>query len=142
MITEIKHRKTPEEEELDKKLAELNELESELAQCELDLATLHGELRAFEIRYLRIIGTRYSELDETEAQIAEIQARLKPKDRNSQKHAEQARIKAQESTQAAEGIEEKFEQERFTPSASLKKLYREVAKKIHPDLANDEGKRA
>jgi hypothetical protein len=39
MISVIKHRKTPEEEELDKKLTELNELESELAQRELDLLT-------------------------------------------------------------------------------------------------------
>jgi hypothetical protein len=141
MTTEIKRRKTPEEEELDKKLTELNELESELAQCELDLATLHGELRAFEIRYLRIIGIRYAELDDIEAQIAELQARLTPKDKNSQKHAEQARTKAQESAQAAGGVQESFRQDRFTPSESLKKLYREVAKSVHPDLANDEKER-
>ena len=142
MATDIRHRKTPEEEELDKKLALLNELESELAQRELDLATLRGELRAFEIQYLRIIGTRYAELDEIEAQIGEIQARLKPKDKKSQKHAKEARTKAQESAQAAEGIQEQFKQEKFAPSESLKKLYREVAKTVHPDLANDEEDRA
>ena len=64
MITETKRRKTPEEEELDKKLADLDALESDLAQRELELATLHGGLGAFEIRYFRIIGTRYAELDE------------------------------------------------------------------------------
>lgn len=142
MTTEIKHRKTPEEEELDNKLARLNKLESEIAQRELDLATLCGELRALEIQYLRIIGTRYAELDKIEAQIAEIQARLKPKDKKSQKHAEGARTKAQESAQAAEGIQEQFKQEKFAPSESLKKLYREVAKTVHPDLANDEEDRA
>lgn len=141
MAAEIKHRKTPEEEEFDKKSTELNELESELAQRELDLATLHGELRAFEIRYLRIIGTRYVELDDIEAQIAELQTRLKPKDKNSQKHAEKARTKAQESAKAAEGVQEPFKQDRFTPSESLKRLYREVAKSVHPDLANDEEER-
>jgi hypothetical protein len=141
MITETKHRKTPEEEELNKKLAELGELESELTQRELDLVTLHGELRAFEIRYLRIIGTRYAELDDIEAQIAELQVRLTPKDKHLQNHAEKARTKAQESAQAAEDIQEQFKQDRFTPSESLKKLYREVAKSIHPDLANDEEER-
>ena len=60
-------------------MAELNGLESELAQRELDLATLHGELRAFEARYLRIVGVRLAELDKIEAQIAELQARLVPK---------------------------------------------------------------
>lgn len=64
MITEIKHRMTPEEEELNKKLAELGDLKSELTQRELELATIHGELRAFEIRYLRITGILYAELDE------------------------------------------------------------------------------
>lgn len=142
MATNIRHRKTPEEEELYKKLAELNELESELAQQELDLATLRGELRTFEIKYLRIIGTHYAELDEIEAQIVELQARLKPKNKDSQKQAEQARTKAQESAQAAEGVQEQFKQEKFAPSESLKKLYREVAKTVHPDLANDEEDRA
>jgi DnaJ-domain-containing protein 1 len=138
MVTVIKHRRTPEEEELDKKLTKLNELESELAQRELDLATLHGELRAFEIQYLRIIGTRYAELDDLEAQIAEIQARLTLKNKNLQDRAKKARTKAQESAQAVDIEQEPLKQEIFTPSESLKKLYREVAKSIHPDLANDE----
>lgn len=142
MATDTTHRKTPEEEELERKLAELNELESELTQKELDLATLHGGLKAFEAQYIRIIGTRYAELDEIEAEIAEIQARLKPKDKNFQKNSKQTRIKAQESAKAAEGIQEQFKQEKFAPSESLKKLYREVAKSIHPDLANDEQDRA
>ena len=141
MIAEIKQRKTPEEEELNKKLAELGELESDLAEQELELATIHGELRAFEIRYLRIIGTRYAELDEIGAQIAELQARLKPKDKDSQERASQARVKAQESAQAFDVEQEPLKQERFTPSESLKKLYREVAKSVHPDLANDEEER-
>jgi len=140
-VTDIKRRKSPEEEELNKKIAELSDLESDLAQRELDLATLHGELRAFEIQYIRIIGTRYAELDEIEAQIAKIQSHLKPNDKHSKKSAEQARTKAQESAYAAEGIQEQFKQEKFTPSESLKKLYREVAKSIHPDLANDEEER-
>jgi len=42
----------------------------------LELTTFQGELRAFEARYLCIIGVRYAELDELEAQIAEAQARL------------------------------------------------------------------
>lgn len=137
----MKRRKMPEEEELSKKLAEINDLESELTQRELDLATLHGELRAFEIRYFHIIGTRYVELDEIEAQIAEIQARLTPKDKKMQERAEKARIKAQESAEAVDIEEEPLKQEKFSPSESLKKLYREVAKGVHPDLANDEEER-
>ena len=89
--------RTPEERELEKKRSELAILEEELAQRELELTTLQSELRAFEARYLRIVGIHYAELDELEAQIAETQARLSPKDDELQEQASQARTQAQES---------------------------------------------
>ena len=64
MINEIIKGQTPEEQELHRKLFELADLEEELAQRELDLATLKAELNAFEISYLRIVGVRIAELDE------------------------------------------------------------------------------
>ena len=51
MNADIARRLTPEEQELERKRAELTVLEIELAQRELDLTTLQAELRAFEIRY-------------------------------------------------------------------------------------------
>lgn len=102
--------KTPEEQELDKKLAELAALETALAGRELDLATNLAELHAFEREYLRVVGSRYTEIDRLEAQIAEYMAYL-----------ESAKD--------------------FKPSESLKKLYRQVAKLIHPDLATDDKER-
>ena len=141
MGTKITRRQTPEEKELHKKLSELASLEAELAQHELDLATLQGELHAFENRYLRIVGVRYTKLDEIEAQIAEALARLNPKDSKAKKQAAEARTKAQESAQATDNIQEPKQQNQFKPSESLKKLYREVAKRIHPDLATDEEER-
>ena len=74
MRTEIIKGKTPEEQELSKKLSELSELEEELAQRELDLATLQAELNIFESNYLSTVGVRLAELDEIEAQVAEIKA--------------------------------------------------------------------
>lgn len=141
MGTKITRRQTPEEKELHKKLSELAALEVELAQRELDLATLQAELRTFENRYLRIVGVRYTKLDEIEAQIAEALARLNPKDSKAKKQAAEARTKAQESTQTTDNIQEPKQQNQFKPSESLKKLYREVAKRIHPDLATDEEER-
>ena len=141
MRTDIRRRQTPEEKELHKKLSELASLEAELAQHELDLATLQAELRVFENRYLRVIGVRYTELDEIEAQIAEALARLNPKDNKAKEKAEKARYQAQESAHATGNIPEQKESLKFKPSENLKKLYREVAKSIHPDLSTDEEER-
>jgi predicted transcriptional regulator len=139
MLTDMSQRQTPEERELSRKRAELARLETVLLQREVDLATLQAELRAFEGRYLGIVGVRYAALDEIEAQIAEAQARLRPGDHTAQRGAAQARAEAQESAQAAK---EAGPQLKFTPSDSLKKTFREVAKRLHPDLTTDEKERA
>lgn len=54
--------------------------------------------------------------------------------------ATQARAHAEESYSAAHG--EAARAAAITPSPELKRLYREVAKQIHPDLATDEADRA
>ena len=140
MRTDITRTQTPEERELSRKQYELAELEAELAQRELDLVTLQAELHTFETRYIRNVGVYYAELDEIEAQVAEAEARLKPKNNKIQEEAAQARTQAQTSAQAA-GIVQESREEKFAPSESLKTLYRELAKCIHPDLATDEKER-
>ncbi len=142
MSTDITLMQTPEEAELKHKLAELAALETELAQRELDLATLQAELHFFETRYLHIVGVRYAELDEIKAQIAEAQASLNPTDETIRKRAERARAQAQESAQTTAAAQQPSLPGDFKPSENLKKLYREVAKRIHPDLATHEKERA
>ncbi|MBM3129039.1 MAG: molecular chaperone DnaJ [Chloroflexi bacterium] len=142
MKSDLIRTKTPEEAELERKKLELAAIENELAERELDLSTLEAELRAFERRYLRTVGARYAELDELEAQIAEAQARLHPKDTQAQQYAQQTRTQARESAQAAGTAQASKQKDEFKPPEDLKKLYRELAKKIHPDLATDEKERA
>lgn len=76
MIQEPESQKTPEEKELAKKQEELNELEAELVQNELDLASLHTRLHTFAYKYHKIVGIRYQELDRIEKQIQEFQELL------------------------------------------------------------------
>jgi hypothetical protein len=141
MPNEVIRSETPEERELHKKISELNDLETELAQRELDLATLQIKLRNFEAKYLQIVGIRYAELDELRAQIAEAEFRLRPKDTTLQDRVLKARAQAKESAQATKPIQE-LKERKFEPSETLKKLYREVAKRVHPDLTADEKERA
>lgn len=130
---------TPEEIELEKKRAELSTLEEELAQKELDLTTLQVSLEDLRRRYLRIVGVKLTQLDEIEAQIAEILARLEPKNEEVQEKADRSRTQAQESANATGSIaEEEYEAGPFRPSEDLKQLYRDLAKKVHPDLSPDD----
>lgn len=59
--------------------------------------------------------------------------------RESGRAAAKARTQAQESDPAVHG--EAARVQPFLPSAELRTLYREVAKRIHPDLATDEADR-
>jgi DnaJ-domain-containing protein 1 len=126
----------PEEEELDRKRIELSGLESDLADRELYLTTLRSELLTFERAYARIVGKRYAELDEIEAQIAELLANASPKDGRARNSATQARSKAKESREVVEkSLAAAHATRNSSYSETLRSVYREVAKRIHPDLA-------
>ena len=87
---------TPEELELAEKRRELTQLETTLADAELELATLQAELRAFERHYLSTVGRRYAELDEWEAKIAAALAQRDPKNDDLRRRAERARETAED----------------------------------------------
>jgi len=140
---EIVRRRKPEEQELEQKLSRLAALEEELAQSELELTTLLAELHFFEREFVHIVGRKYAELDQIEALIAEYIASLNPNNQQTQKKAREYREAAQKSAEAVN--EDDFDQEiikDFKPSEKLKKLYREAARLIHPDLTTDEKERA
>lgn len=135
MHTGVVRRLSPEEEELAAKREELARLEADLADRELALASFKAELAAFEGLYLRRVGVRYAELDEWNAKLAEL--RTKRTDApEAKREAAEARKQADESYSAAHG--EAAEVQPFTPSSELRKLYREAAKRFHPDNAIDE----
>ena len=114
-------------------------LESDLIQKELELTTLQGEIQTFETLYLRVVGIKIVQLDEILAQVSEAFAKSNQNNKSAIHNAEQARTKADESAQAAQSINMKTESPKeFKPSDNLKSLYREAAKRFHPDLAIDD----
>lgn len=142
MAEHLARQETPEERELEKKRSELAALEADLAQRELDLATLRSERRTFEARYFGAIGALFAELDEVQARLAEVQARQHPRDPKLRQAATEARAQATSSAGTVGSVVQREHQADFAPSEDLKKLYREIAKRIHPDLTTDEGERA
>lgn len=145
MTDNIIKSRSPIEEEIEKKRKELADLENELAEVELTHATLENELSYFEKLYYKRVGVLLVELDELNAQIAEAIAVLSPDDNDVQEEATHAREQAEKTSEEAYDFseDEKTEQkpERFAPSEEIKKLFRDIAKKIHPDLAKDDSDR-
>jgi prefoldin subunit 5 len=138
MSHEMVRKLTPEEEELLRKREELAGVRGALAERELELADLRAQLKSFEGHYLRQVGVLYAELDDWEANIAEIEASLKPSATASQR-VQETRKRAEETHEATHGEASKARD--FQPSADLKSLFREAAKRIHPDFAKDEADR-
>jgi len=136
--TGIKRRLSPEEEELARKREELEALQVQLADRELHLANLRAELSAFAGQYLRQVGVLYAELDEWNAKLAELVAD-ETRTAEARSAATQARAQAAESRAASRG--DAAQAKEFAVSPELKSLYREVAKRVHPDLAIDEDDR-
>lgn len=136
MSSQITRRLKPEEDELLRKREELAAIRATLAERELALVDLRSQLAAFEGRYLRQVGTLYAELDEWKARISELHARIDPSGA-ADARAREAREQARQTYEDAHSKESKTQD--FTPSPELRRLFREVAKRIHPDFCRDAG---
>jgi hypothetical protein len=106
----------PEDPELFRLRTLLATLRMALATREADLDHLRAQLNSFEGRYIRQVGVLYIQLDEWEDRIAELNNPTQP----------QPATPEPETTPEPE------------PAApDLKSLFREVAKRIHPDRARN-----
>lgn len=123
--------------------AELEVLTQELSELELELATAQAEIADFTRRYHTLIGVRMVELDRLRAEIASHRAATAPGDRDARHAAEAARAQAEQSRRESEHFAdtEEGKPRPFLPTGDLKKLYRQLAQKIHPDRARDEADR-
>lgn len=129
MENAIKRQRSPEELELDDKLAQLAYLEALLAERELELVTLQVDLNVFEQEYQQVIGVRYAELNKIEAEINRYLAYFKPINPKT----EQVGHKMPTNNQ----VNPELTKDTHPSRDRLKKLYREAAKQIHPDFTTD-----
>ncbi len=127
-----------DQEELKRKNNELNQLQQELAEKELSLSTLRREVTIFEQIYNQRVGQKFVELDGLKSDIFGIAAKLNPGSEKFQSQAKAAEEKARKSKEDFNFQKEINSPETpEPPSEELKKIFREAAKKIHPDLTTD-----
>jgi hypothetical protein len=112
-------------------------LRDRLAELEVEHATLRAELAAFESDYLRVVGVVMVEVQEVEARILALAAARSgsPGDRAAAAAAEQ---RFRETTTALRSIPAPAGP---PPGDDLKGLFRDAAKRMHPDLVRDEAGR-
>ena len=126
--------------------AEIEVLGQELAEMELELATAQGELALFNERYHALIADRIAEFDQLQAALARYRMQQSPDDPALQNAAKDAEKRAEQSRQENESYHRQHDStsqaQTFSPSQDLKKRFRQLAQKIHPDRARDEDERA
>lgn len=134
--------------------------EQALIEYEIAVETFRVEVENFSRLHHQKLGPMYARLDELDAQIAEATA-ARTGDPEDIRRADEARARVL----PMPGVEELFHgwmdgeglfpeaeamltdqpvrpPQRVRPSDEARKLYRELARKAHPDLAQDEGERS
>jgi len=113
--------------------AELARIETLLIEAELRLATHRQQIAVFEQGYRRVAAGLCEELDRLNTQINALCAN------RFERHHRPGRSRARTDYETIESSPDEFpELPQFRPSESLAKLYREAAKRFHPDLTQDE----
>ena len=111
--------------------ADLARLRDRLAEIEAEHAMLEAELAVFEADYTRQVVTVLAQLHDVEAKIL---ARS-----GDAAAAGEARARARRTTSEARAIAPEPEP---VPPASLKRAFRDAAKRMHPDLAPSDDARS
>jgi hypothetical protein len=115
----------PPTRELEAKMTLLAELHARAAELERAYADEKHKIREFEKRWKPAVGKRYIELEEVKEQMAALR-RLAKLARAGRLDSGQARPQPEDAPQQA-----------FRPDEAVRKAFRALARKIHPDLTDD-----
>ena len=123
---------------------ELSQLTQDVAELELELTTAQAEMTEFTRNYYDAIGNRLVELDSLQADLARRQAESAPNDAEAHREAQQQQQRAEQSAQESRRFKAANADEpaSFRPKDHVKKMFRQLAQKIHPDRAENEADRA
>jgi predicted nucleic acid-binding Zn-ribbon protein len=141
------------EEQLAHLRQQIEAAEAELANREADLVDLRVELSAFRLEYDTRVGRKVTELEEVEAEIQRCQQRISQYRQWGPGGPPQTRTGAAY-VPAEEQYRRTWQQPEEPPSpppakpvdaatkAQIKKLYRQLCRRFHPDLTQDAAERA
>jgi hypothetical protein len=129
-VTTLVRSDRPHDRDVDGLRARVTELEAMLAERHAEVDRTRADLDAFRIRYRQQVGLLHEELDRLELELAEVELGI---------------ITGQLGTASAPPddappADRPEPAPRFTSDA-VRKLFRDVAKAIHPDLAEDDAAR-
>src|SRR5262245_18327748 len=120
---------------LDGDRARLAALEADVAGRERELTRLKQDLLALQSRYLDEIGALYAKLNDIETAIAEVEIALGLRPAEGETASSEAQ--AEDGPRAVDVGAAANCGHRAAPSADMKRIFRQLAKTIHPDLALD-----
>jgi hypothetical protein len=132
---------SPEELEFSIKTEQLGKLENSLLQLELEFNSLQMEISTFQRRYVEFIVKRMYELDNVEVKIAQYLISTDPNNPEYRQKLNKFKEQVDEAEKAFAREKKALSKSDFKPSDSLKNLYRDIARKVHPDLSVDDEER-
>ena len=124
----------PVRQELELKRTELSGLQEEGIQREMKCETLRAQVEGFAFTQLFRLGRLYARIDELQQLIAEALLAQAPDDPVLQRRAQEAQASAERSREAAADAEESGPPRPVRLTPELKELYRQAARRVHPDL--------
>jgi chromosome segregation ATPase len=123
---------TPEEQELQRIEADIDELKNRLARAEEALANRTAVLAVFRARYRKVIAPLKAQSDRLEAELAAFEAAIDP---STEEVARDRRERAWAAEEIAKSAPESVLPK---PTEDLRELFRHVARLAHPDLGHDD----